>query len=360
MNKFFTLILILLFTGVSAQELPLFDFPVQEQNLNNSAFGPGGDLEGLTEKAEVSMSVSNPQPGQDFVIRVDSYSTDLNNATISWYSNNILLTSKKGAVEQKYTGPNTGSSLIIDIIIKTAEGNTIEKTYEISPSLVNLVYESNTYTPPFYEGKAIYTNQSSVKIIALPNIVEDGIVKKDSELIYTWEVNGSAQQSSSGYGKNSFIYNAGILSKPVTVSVLVESDTSNQVATNELFLSPGSTELIFAYEHPLYGLQYNGNRDIETTNSDLTIHAIPLFFSIGTRNSSDIDYIWSINGGLLGDSNNSSVISFQSEEGEGGTMRLSLQADSTKKILQSSNNSVNVSIEKVSELIQRLSEDFSF
>lgn len=365
MKKNIFLSLILLAPAlIFAQGLPLFDYPQEEQTVtgtpNTSPFGPGGNLEGLEEQISVDVSVTNPQPGQAFNISVTSYSTNLNAARVSWYTNSSLLVSGIGETVASFVSPQAGESLVIDLIIETQEGNTIEKSFEIAPALVDLIYETQTYTPPFYKGKAVYTHQSTAIIHALPKIIEEGERKRDDDLIYTWEVNGSVQQDSSGYGKNILYFNTGILSTTSDITVTVESATSNQIAINSLVLEPHDSEILLVQEHPLYGLMDNStNGTISTGSNDVIVHAIPLFFNTFLRDTSLINYIWTVNGSALGEDNNSSIIAFQTPPGESGSADVSIRAEHTRDFLQGATNRLEVIIENSSELFQSSSEDFS-
>jgi len=365
MKNIFLLSLIFIFsTLVFSEELPLFDYPYNNTSTTNtptppgSIFSPGGDLEDIEEQISVSLSVANPQPNQPFNISVRSFSSNLNKASIYWYENNELKSSGVGDLSQSYVAPGIGKSLIIGLRIETIEGNLIVKEYEISPALVDLIYETQTYTPPFYKGKAIYTHQSTATIYALPSIIEDGIKKNPSSLIYTWEVNGSVQQDSSGRGRDVFLYEGRILSQSTLITITVESDTSNQVAINDIFLEPADAEVLLVQEHPLYGMISNNN--IETDSDYVVIHAIPLFSSIFSKESSSLDYVWSLNGVELGEENNSSIISFQSTEGNEGEASLALRIDNKLNFLQSTSGSTSVLMKKAQELIQGSSGDFSF
>ena len=365
MKKYLLLLLILTFSsGAFSQELPLFDYPYEESNSvveanNSSPFGPGGNLEGIEEQISVRMSIPDPQPGEQFTVTVTSYSSNLNAARISWYRNNSLQKSGAGETSANFVAPTIGESLSIDLVIETQEGNTIEKSFVISPASVSLIYETQTYTPPFYKGKAIYTHQSTAIIHALPNIIEEGIKKLDKDLIYTWEVNGSVQQGASGYGKNTFLFNAGILSKTSNVTVTVESGTSNQTAFNGIALEPLDPEILLVQEHPLYGLMGSSNGQIRTGSSDVIIHALPLFFNTSKKESSLLNYIWTVNGKDLGENNDSSIIAFQTPEGEDGSANVLIRVEHTRDFIQGASNKIGVFIEKTQQLFQSDSGDFS-
>lgn len=354
-----TLIILAFSTKITALELPVFDKPVTAEPSPASIFSPGGDLEDIDEQISVSMSVPNPQPNQSFKVSVESFSSDLNKANIYWYKNNDLISSGVGVKSQNFVAPGMGKVLSIGLRIETSAGNIITKEYEIAPALVNLTYETQTYTPPFYKGKAIFTHQSQAMIYALPSFIEDGIIKNPKELVYTWEINGSVQQSSSGYGRDTFLYQGSIIPQPVLITVTVESDTSNQVALNDIVLEPAETEVLLVQEHPLYGMIYNQNNEIRSDLNSVIIHAIPLFSSVSTRENSVLDYIWSLNGVELGEDNNSSIISFQSTEDREGTASLFVRLENKQNILQSTNGSTSVIMNKTKSLIQGTTEDFS-
>ena len=52
------------------------------------------------------------------------------------------------------------------------------------------VPQARRYTPPFYKGKKIFTSESVIKFIAIPNFVTSNNKKiPASDLVYTWKIN---------------------------------------------------------------------------------------------------------------------------------------------------------------------------
>lgn len=351
---------------VFAQGLPLFDYPYPETPAapavpyDGNVFGPGGNLEGIKEKVSIDVSEPESGPGQPFTITATSYSTNLDKANISWYINKELVISKTGQTSYEFFTPKIGESLLIDLIIKTTGGNTIERNFSYSPAFVDLVYEAKTYTPPFYKGKAVYTKQSLAKIHALPKIIEDGITKEDKDLIYTWEVNGSVQKNQSGYGKKTFDFNGGSLSKDAQISVSVLSPTSDQVATGSVFLAPHEQEILLVQEHPLYGMYKTLDTAITTSLNDIIIHAIPLFFSTTIKESPTLKYSWALNGMELGNDNDSSIIGLQTPPGEDGTANVSVRVENELRLLQGASTRLTATIIETDTLFQDDIGDFSF
>ena len=339
--------------------LPILLIFSMTQAAPASPFLPGGDLEDIDEKISVTMSIPTPKPNQPFSISITSFSSNLNKSTIYWYVNNELESSGIGVIKHNFIAPGAGKVMRIGLRVETDGGNIIKKEYEVAPALVDLVYETNNYTPPFYKGKSIYTYQSTAIIHALPIIIEEGVRKNAKDLVYTWEVNGSAQQDSSGYGRNIFLYNGGVLSQPALITVTVESGTSGQVALGEILMEPADPEVLLIQEHPLYGLLNNSGGYIESNSRNIIVHAIPLFSSVPTREYSSLEYVWSLNGKLLGKENNNSIMAFQTNEGDEGTANLSVRIDNDVNFLQSASTAIQVIIQKVPELIHSAGEDFS-
>jgi hypothetical protein len=114
----------------------------------------------------------NPQPYQDVTINLTSYATDLNKAIITWQGVNSSQ-NLSGIGKTSYTfkagGPNTTNTFDITIT-PVGSNNTISKRITISPSEIDILWESvDGYTPPFYKGKALPTLGSSIKVVAVPN-----------------------------------------------------------------------------------------------------------------------------------------------------------------------------------------------
>lgn len=154
-----------------------------------------------TTPINIEVLPENPNPNEPVKITVNSFSTDINSASITWIVNGKI--SKTGIGEKVFilTVGDTGTNTKLDIVVKTKEGETVNNTLNFSPVAVDLVWQSESFVPPFYRGKAMYSHQNNVTMIAIPHIVSGGKEINPKNLVYSWSKDDRVIESDSGYGK---------------------------------------------------------------------------------------------------------------------------------------------------------------
>ena len=169
------------------------------------------------EEINVELIPANPKPNEVVYANITSFSIDLNSSKIIWEINGVV---KKVGIGEKQLIFNTGemnSTTILNITITTQAGETVEKTVNIKPSLMDLMWQSEGHTPPFYKGKALYIHQNKITFIAIPHIAGSNGEIGTKNLVYKWKLNGSVVDTSSGYGKNTLTMTGSIISRPLEV-----------------------------------------------------------------------------------------------------------------------------------------------
>jgi hypothetical protein len=126
-------------------------------------------LSGQTNSLVIETDPVRPEPNQTVTVSIESYATDLSRSTISWYLNNVLTKEGTGLKQFTFKTGRAGSVSNILIVVKTSEGALLQETLNIHPASLDLVWEAQSYTPPFYKGKAFYPYQGTVKVVAMPN-----------------------------------------------------------------------------------------------------------------------------------------------------------------------------------------------
>lgn len=330
---------------------PLFVFA-------QSGFLPDGTLPyGIKEQVSVTVNPSLPGPGEKFNVRVESFSTDLNKALITWTVDGSNVLSGRGVTTYEGVAPSNGSVMNIKVTMVKSNGIELVETIRIAPVEVNLVYEAKTYTHPFYKGKALYTNESIVRIVAFPNFSSSNGNIKDEELIYTWKIDKKVMQSQSGYGKNYIDYKGKLIERPIEVEVLVESVDKNLVAKNKITLSTFNPQVVLYQDHPLTGtlFEYNLNNKLFTLDSDeIEVTAKPFFFSTSRDEVSNVDYSWNLNGKNVFNLSRENSVLFRKEDGASGIANLNVSIKHDDNILQYNRTSTRFDMES-NDL-----EDFEF
>jgi hypothetical protein len=305
----------------------------------------GTDFVGVVDESAISIKMfpPAPQPNQSVTVEVSSLSMNLDGATISWTYNGKALESGMGKKRISTTiGPaNTQTS--IRAVVSLPTGARIVKSISVNPSFVDLVSNAESYTPPFYKGKAQFPYQGEVMIVAIPHLTKGGTRINPKNLIYSWILDGDPVTESSGLGKDSMKLIGGVIVRPSVVSVTVTSIDGTQRGTGNTTVAPTSPQITFYEESPLYGILFNrivGN-SIRLSSNEMWLRAVPYFFSSPTSYSaSNLSYEWEINDNAV--STVSSGIVLRQPGKVTGTSHISLRVSNPEKILQTLSKTTNI------------------
>ena len=278
-----------------------------------------------------------PAPHQLVTIMIESFSIDLDRSGISWFLNNSLAKEASGQKSFSFKTGGPGSTSNILIVVNTFEGEMIQETLNIRPASVDVLWEAESYVPPFYKGKSLYPFQGTVKVVALPNIVTTGGGTLSAKnLVYNWKVDGNPATAASGYGRNFIFFKGDIPLKDATISVEVSSPDQSYVAEGSTVLTPVSPGIIFYEDNPLLGIIQDralfGN--ITLKNEEIKITAIPYFVGVTERERGGLSYSWRMNDQKITGSQDKSALAFRQEKEATGNARVSLEVSNRSKIFQ--------------------------
>ncbi len=290
-------------------------------------------------KADIEISVvpQNPKANQQVTVSLSSYITDINTSKITWTLNGKVAKSGTGEKVFTFTAGSSGVKTTIGISVQTKEGRTIQNSFSIKPSSVDLVWQSESYTPPFYKGKALFSLQNKITFVAIPHLTNSsGVEINAKNLIYKWMRNGSVDDKSSGFGKNAFTVTPTIITRPLDITVEVSTQDSSISGMATLHVDPKDPTVVFYKKSPLYGIEFqktlSGTVDMGD-QKEIFVIAEPFFF--GTKSPAEsLSYSWKMNGVLIDNDASQMTRVFRPIEGTEGTSRISISIESLDKILQ--------------------------
>jgi hypothetical protein len=293
----------------------------------------------------LSVSPQYPSPNQSVVAVLSSAVIDLNTANISWSVNNQEVDMGIGEKSFTFTTGSSGSNTTLSATINTIDGQNISKTMTITPAGVDMLWEAgNSYTPPFYEGKALVPSQGTFKVVAVPNVIDKNGQVNSSNLAYAWTQDGNPQPDSSGWGKNYFIFQNSYLDKGNTVQVAVSDISGNTDASGEINLQTTDPKILFYEDDPSLGEQWEtALSDGSTINSGgETIIAEPYFFSPNDVNSPDLTFNWSLGGQEIPTPDPQNILSIKPNVGQSGSTTIDLTINNVNTLFQSMEKQINV------------------
>ena len=293
-----------------------------------------------------TITPENPKANELVYVALTSYGTNINTAKITWATDGKVQKSGIGEKSFTFKAGALNTSTMLEITIETQEGETIEKTLNIKPVLVDLIWESDGVTPPFYRGKSLFSHQNKLTFIALPHIAPSGGAEISAKnLVYKWKKNGSVVDSASGFGKNTYTFVSSLISRPVKVEVEVTTTDSSGFGYASSDMAPIEPLVILYKKDPIYGLELQKilqNTLSLTDSKEIMVVGVPLFFNKTNFDRNELTYKWSINGITIENESYQSTQVFRQKEGVAGTSRIGLSIENPSKILQYSTTAFNL------------------
>ncbi|MBI2099782.1 MAG: hypothetical protein HYT48_00370 [Candidatus Vogelbacteria bacterium] len=225
------------------------------------------------------------------------------------------------------------------IIALTLAGTALAQT---PTGTVDLLWQANTYTPPWYRGHSLPTAGSVVKVVALPHIkVGGGLPAQAGEasardLIFRWQKDGRDVPSVSGAGQDTLSYI--VDSGGNTIAVAVLNRTGTLLAARRLTLLASEPKVVLYEEDPLAGTAYW--QAVATTTllaePELTVRAEPYFFTRAAVEAGRLNYEWKLNGKkIITDAANTQLLTFAAPAEGGGENTIELAVSNLANALQS-------------------------
>ncbi len=292
------------------------------------------EISELEEKVYYNVFPEKPNIRDDVYISTEMYGTKPENTDFVWKIDGKVFRSGVGLDKINF---KLEKKTTIDLEITTNSKVKINKIFNFDPKKIILIWESRTYTPPFYKGKSLYTPESSMVLNAI-NLEQDNPLSNTYNN-YKWSVDGVVQGDLSGVGYSSYSHKGDILKREPLFKVEVSSiksykdDTKNTFNNEAVLRIPTlNTEIISFEKKPLLGILYNKTikSDFKLNNNEATFVSYPFYYGINSTLS--ISYNWYINDIKI--NNTSNELSFRKKKDD-ELSKLSLIIKNPSAILQS-------------------------
>ncbi len=304
--------------------------------LPSTVLAAGFDLINITTLPKT------PGPNEPVTIRIESYAVGLNSANITWYVNSVP--KKNGVAEKSITFEtgDFGEKTTIDILILTAEGLKIDKQIVIAPAEIDLLWEAQTYTPPFYKGKALPTYKSLIRTTAIPRY--NSLSSDPRQFYYKWTINRSLGYGEA-LGKSSVVVPAGYAGSPVPITLETSLPGTEWKGSKGIDVAIGEAKLLFYHESPLRGVEFRralGANDM-TNETEYSIFAAPYFFSLDNLMNNTLIYTWNVNNRYQAPALHPQFLTLTKSGTNAEQYSVSLRIQNPKRILQESRVQSSVS-----------------
>ncbi len=193
---------------------------------------------------------------------------------------------------------------------------------------VDLLWEGKTYTPPFYQGGALWSNQSTINFVAIPQGFGN-----PGNLIYKWSRNGTVLGSISGVGRNTLSFGDTIFSKPVEITVEIVNANDETLAQTSTVTIPSAPNVLIYEQHPLYGFLFNQevSSAYRLRSGEVTFAAFPLFFNAFTAQDNALHYSWR---SAVGEDSQSHLVTYRVADDAAGQSSVSLKVSNITTLRQ--------------------------
>jgi hypothetical protein len=234
-----------------------------------------------------------PSANESVLVRMVSYAVDLNSSKIIWYVNKEPVKEGVGETSLTLRTGNFGEKTTIDVVIVTTEGAALNKQFIIAPGEVDVLWEAQTYTPPFYKGKALPTYKSFVRVTAIPRF--NSLTSNPADYSYKWTYNRTLG-AGEGLGKNSILIPVGYAGTPLPINIDVRLPGTDWKGAKYMTIPVSTAKVVFYEQAPLLGTLYHHalSSTAQTTGTEYTMHAAPYFFSLDDLYRGNLLLKWSI------------------------------------------------------------------
>jgi len=246
----------------------------------------------LTAKIEPS----NPQAGEVVTISLQGYGFNIDTSFITWFVNGKSASARTGLKTKTFLLGRVGEKTEISAYVRASNGQSASKTFIFEPASLNLTWQAYSYVPPFYQGAALPSAGSQIKIWAIPYVIDRNGQKVDNKaLLYQWSKNDIPESDASGLGRDIFSFLAGSGQQLKISLTVTTADTNNISAQKTLLINTVAPEtLIYEYQ-PLVGPAYQKalGQELDLYRDNVSLWG-ETYYLPGT-NPANFNYSWTIN-----------------------------------------------------------------
>lgn len=245
------------------------------------------------EAVSISLSPQYPNPEESVIATLDDYAIDATGASITWYKNGTEIDGSQNNRSITLKAASAGETTKIMAQLTFKNKPSIKTTVSITPVYVDVIVEPLTYTPVFYQGRALPVHGSLVNLTALIHN-KSGLVSP-ALYTYNWQLNSKSVYGGPRTGNNRAQITVPYgRSSVVTLSV---TDREGKLLVRRLIAVPSvEVDLEFYEVSTLYGLSQRALLGGFTLiGNSSTVRAVP--FNLDNRAvARNLFTEWRING----------------------------------------------------------------
>ena len=255
---------------------------------------------GLTDPGNalsIQFSPATPGPGDTVTVSVQSSLLDIRDSNILWEANGKKIAQGKGASSATVTAGALGEQTRVVVTVAAPDGTSAGAEATIHPTELDLLVDSDSYTPPFYRGAPRPSAGTTIRLQTFPRFKRGGTMIPARELIYTWRRNGEVLGGISGRGRATAVIPVEHLFGTDVISVEARSEDDRLARISSVSVSIQEPVLELYEDHPLYGVLYNRalSNSASVSGSEATFAAIPFFAQARSIYDPALQFEWRVN-----------------------------------------------------------------
>lgn len=293
----------------------------------------------------VSATPSSPSPDETVNIQANTPTLDKNRIFFEWTVDGKPQPDLSGLGKDsiKLTAGPVGSTIRVSVVIFGADQEVKPSSLSITVSELSLSLFAETYTPRWYKGKALPTQDSVARIIAVPQIVIGGSLLRPESLIYRWNLDDQTD-ALSGIGQAVFRFRLSDLPKTLhQIRVVVEDGEGKIRKEGRIFVSAANPQVKIYPSSPLGGVEFRSGSAFLLTKLRGLFDSVaePFFFSASSRKN--LRYQWRVSGGeVAGTPENPNFLTLDTTGQPAGAIPIDVTVDDQNDIVPSAVKNLNL------------------
>lgn len=233
-----------------------------------------------------------PEPNSTVLVSLNDYSVNTLGATINWFVNGVEQVVAKNERSIKVPTHELGTEEVVKVVLSRTNTPSLSATLSLTPVVIDIILEADTYIPSFYKGRALPSQESSVRAIALVHDTDGGLKE---EYTYKWSAGSTVLLGGPVRGKYTLDY---IMPRyddnELTVEVFNAKGVS--VGKKSILVSPVETQLHFYEYSSLRGLSERTTANpLPLISEETTLYGEPYFMNTSMEESG-ATFTWKLNG----------------------------------------------------------------
>lgn len=245
----------------------------------------------------LELSPSHPAPGESIHAGARSSLIDLSGTTLTWSAGGKTIAAGIGVTDVDVVAGALGSETRLTVTALEAGLEYASAEAFIRPTELDLLWEADSYVPPFYRGRALPSAGTNLRMEAIPRFVHNRSTVPISDIVFTWKRNGYVIGAVSGRGKARAVIESPPLFGTDTISV--EAKTSDGLLQGDASTRISSTQPLLALyqNHPVFGIAYHQALLAENRIPEIeaSFSAVPYFAQAASPDDRGLVYEWQVN-----------------------------------------------------------------